>query len=83
VGDGRPERALHLGARHVDVNPLMIAGEIGEPVDHLLRHLTPRTRAHHLILQLPQIVDPTDHSLGNARFDSQLVPFHRIQMDAR
>ena len=33
------ERALALGALDVDVDPLVVAGQLGELVDHVLRHL--------------------------------------------
>src|SRR4030095_6356421 len=38
VRDRGLERTLALRALDVDVNPLVVAGELGELVDHLLRH---------------------------------------------
>ncbi|HEY1457843.1 MAG TPA: hypothetical protein VGF15_04930 [Solirubrobacteraceae bacterium] len=51
VGDRRPEGTLGLGALDVGVDPLVIAGQIGELVDHLLCDLAPLARAHDLIGQ--------------------------------
>src|SRR5262249_37010780 len=45
VGDRRPERALRLGALDVDVDPLVVAGELGEGVDVRLRDSAPLARA--------------------------------------
>src|SRR3989442_8792833 len=39
VRDRAAERALPLGALHVDVDPLVVAGELGKAVDHVLGDL--------------------------------------------
>src|SRR5438128_1725554 len=39
VRDRAAERALPLGTLHVDVDPLVVPGELGEAVDHVLRDL--------------------------------------------
>src|SRR3954453_23932998 len=48
VRDRGPERALRLGALHVDVNPLVVPGELGEGVDQLLGDLAPLAGAEGL-----------------------------------
>src|SRR4051812_18365895 len=48
VGDRGAERALGLGALHVDVDPLVVARHVGECVDQLLGDLAPLARAHFL-----------------------------------
>ena len=46
--DGTAKRGFLFGAFNVDVNPLWIAGELGELVDHLLRYQQPITDTHFL-----------------------------------
>ena len=36
MGDGRTRRAFPPGTLHVDMNPLMIPGKVGELIDPLL-----------------------------------------------
>ena len=57
MGDRRPERALALGALDVDVDPLVVARDLGELVDVLLGHLDPIARADRLADQLAELVD--------------------------
>ncbi len=45
VGDGCAEGGLAAGALGVDVNPLRIAGQRGETVDHGLGDFEPRADA--------------------------------------
>ncbi len=45
MGDRGAEGALGLGPINVDVDPLVIAGEIGEGIDVLLSDRAPLTRA--------------------------------------
>jgi hypothetical protein len=52
VRDGRLERALALGALHVDVDPLMVAGQVGELLDHVLRDLDGLAPAAELVADL-------------------------------
>ena len=47
VRDGAAERRLAAGAIGVDVNPLAVAGDVGELGNLVLRHLSPRR--HHLL----------------------------------
>jgi hypothetical protein len=44
VGDRGAERALVLGALDIDMDPLMVAAQIGEGVDVLLADLAPLAR---------------------------------------
>src|SRR3954468_24196339 len=46
----RAEWALGLGPLDIDVDPLVVAGEVGEGVDHLLGHFAPLARANRLAL---------------------------------
>ena len=59
MGDGPPERA-GLGPLDVDVDPLVVAGGIGEQVDLLLGHLAPLAVAEVLADMLLEPVDPLD-----------------------
>ena len=45
MGDRGAERALGLGPLDVDVDPLIVVGELGKRVDHLLGDLAPLARA--------------------------------------
>jgi hypothetical protein len=60
VGDRGPEGALLLGALDVDVDPLVVAGEIRVGVDVLLRDLLPVGRADGLALQGLEPLDALD-----------------------
>ena len=46
--DSAAKRGFLFGALNVDVNPLRIAGELGELVDHLLRYEHPIADTHFL-----------------------------------
>ena len=59
VGDGAAERRL-LRALHVDVDPLVVAGDVGERVDVLLRDLVPVAGAELLALGLLELVESGD-----------------------
>ena len=48
MGDRGAEGALGLGALDVDVDPLVVAGELGELVDVLLGDRAPLARADRL-----------------------------------
>src|SRR5947209_2277503 len=54
VGDRGAERGLALRALDIDVNPLMVAGDLGEGVDVLLGHRPPRCRTTPDPDRLPQ-----------------------------
>src|SRR3954468_14813470 len=58
VGDRRAERALGLRPLDVHVYPLVVARDLGERVDQLLRDLAPLARAHFLPDERLQLVDP-------------------------
>jgi hypothetical protein len=73
MGDRRPERALALRTLGVDVDPLIIAAQLGEPIDHLLGHLPPRARPYHLILERLDVLDPVGDGLGHARANSHFA----------
>src|SRR5207248_2899592 len=66
VRDGRPEGTLALRALDVDVDPLVVAAELSELVDHLLRHLAPLARADELVLERLYLLDPVRDCLGHA-----------------
>ena len=55
--DGLAVRALALGSLNVDVDPLIVTGEPGEVVDHLLADLAPLGRSE---LSSDQIFEPLD-----------------------
>ena len=55
--DRRAERALGLRALDVDVDPLVVAGQLGEPVDVLLGDLAPVARADGLADQGLKLLD--------------------------
>src|SRR3954451_22728160 len=76
VRDRRSERALGLGALDVDMDPLIVAGEIGERVDHLLGHLTPVGRADGPTLKLPKALDSvcSRDSHGERGYSMSLIP---------
>jgi hypothetical protein len=46
--DGAAKRRLPFGALNVYVNPLRVAGQLGELVDHFLRHRQPIADTHFL-----------------------------------
>jgi len=50
--DGAAEGRLPLGPFHVHVNPLMIAGDVGKAVDHVLGHVNPAADAGFLAHEL-------------------------------
>ena len=52
MGDGAAERS-GLGPLDVDVDPLVVAGGVGEQVDLLLGHLVPLAVAQVLADELP------------------------------
>jgi hypothetical protein len=65
VGDRGPKGALALGPLGIGVNPLVIAGEISEGVDHLLGDLAPLPRTDRLADQAAQALDSLDFHLGH------------------
>src|SRR5207302_10931585 len=75
VRDRRAERAVGLRALDVDVDPLVVAAEFGELVDHLLRDLAPAARADELTLQRADLIDAVGDGLGNAGAELHRVPF--------
>src|SRR5207245_7267234 len=52
---------------HVHVDPLVIADQVGELADRLLRHLVPLAGAHDLVLERLHVVDAVRDRLGHAR----------------
>jgi hypothetical protein len=52
VRDGSAEGTLPLRALHVHVDPLAIAGQLGELPDHLLRHLELRAPRAEIVADL-------------------------------
>ena len=60
VRDRTAERALGLGALHVHVDPLVVARDLGEAVDHLLGDRAPVARADRLAGQALQFIDAVD-----------------------
>src|SRR5437764_11275328 len=64
VRDRRAERALRRSALDVDVDPLVIAAQFGELVDHLLGDLAPPARSDDLILERVDALDPVTARLG-------------------
>ena len=60
VGNRGAEGALGFGPLNVDVDPLVIAGELGESVDVLLGDRAPITRADLLADQLLHSLDALD-----------------------
>ena len=65
VGDRAAERRL-LRAVHVDVDPLVVAGDVGERVDVLLRDLVPVAGAELLALGLLELVKSGDRRAHGA-----------------
>ena len=62
MGDRTAEGALARGPLDVDVNPLAVAGQLGEGVDHLLGHLNPRTEVPECVgrerLEGVEVIEP-------------------------
>ena len=69
MSDRRSVRALGLRALDVDVDPLVIAGQIRELVDHRLCHLVPLARPHELTHERAHVVDAMGDRLGDARVE--------------
>ena len=60
VGDRAAERALGLRALDVHVDPLVVAGDLGEAVDHLLVDRAPVAGADRLPDQVLEFLDAVD-----------------------
>ena len=73
MGDGGPERALALGPLDVDVDPLVVARDLGELVDVRLGHLDPVAGADRLADQLAELVDPGDRQRRHRRYGTAAV----------
>src|SRR5438067_351678 len=66
--DGLLEGTLALGALDVDVNPLVIARQLGKLIDHRLRHLERRAEGTECLADLAaQPVDIVEANLFHER----------------
>jgi hypothetical protein len=72
VGDGAAERAL-FGALGVDVDPLVVAGDLGEAVDALLIHGQPVGDAELLSEQALQLLGRGDDSGAHQETRSKMA----------
>src|SRR4051794_22565437 len=72
----RAERALGLRALDVDVDPLVVAGELGERVDYVLGDSAPVARANGLTLKLTKPLDSVRarNSHGRRGYSMSLIP---------
>jgi hypothetical protein len=66
-----------LRALDVDVDPLVVAAQLRELVDHLLRHLAPAARADELALERFDLLDPVRDRLVHRRRELHCASFHR------
>ena len=75
--DRPSERAVGLRPLNVDVDPLVIAGYLGELVDELLGHLAPVAGADRLAYELSQLVDSVNGGGHEAAAYSRYQGFER------
>ena len=81
VGDRAAERRLARALR-VDVDPLVVAGDVGERVDVVLGDLVPVGGAEVLALRLLELVESGDRAHGGGPYPARAMPRPLLLTDA-